>query len=94
MDQSKLGQNILLRFYFYMASRNDQSQIFGKQIPCFDTGGITLGLNVISEGRYSGPISRSGKAIRGFPEHLPSSGRQLEEIDIKICSIVQAYSTM
>ena len=48
MDQSKLGKNILLRFYFYMASRSDQSQIFGKQILCFDTGGITLGLNVIS----------------------------------------------
>ena len=84
MDQSKLGKNILLGFYFNKASRSDQCQISGKQILRFDTGGITLGLNVISEGRYSGSISRSGKAIRGFPEHLPGLCRQLEEIDIKI----------
>ena len=33
----------------------------------------------------------SGKLTRGFPGHLPGLGRQLPEIDIKICFIVHDY---
>ena len=39
--------------------------------------------------QYIGPQGRSGKAIRGFPGHLPGSGRQLQEIDIEIRFIMQ-----
>ena len=45
---------------------------------------------------YSGPLLEtgerapwlSGKLTRGFPGHFPGLGRQLPEIDIKICFIV------
>ena len=40
---------------------------------------------------HIGPQGQSGKAIRGFPGHLPGSGRQLPEIDIEIRLIRQVY---
>ena len=36
----------------------------------------------------------SGKLTRGFPRHLPSLGRQLPEIDIKIRFIEQLYNNL
>ena len=48
-------------------------------------------VNMLTRCRYIGPFGRSGKAIRGFPGHLPGSGRQLPEIDSKIRFIVQVY---
>ena len=50
-----------------------------------------IGLNVLSKGRYIGQQGQSGKAIIGIPGYLPGSGRQLPEIDIKICFIMQVF---
>ena len=56
-----------------------------------NTGGIAPWFDCHFNSRYICPLGWPGKATRGFPGYLPGSGRQLPEIHIEFCFIMQVY---